>query len=149
MGWVAALIALFLLFIFPRQMGYLFLVLVAVAGFFLLKEESKSNNRERDNKSVSIIISYDLDSCTKDFPLNTEILNNNKKILNSVSWEISAKREGYSSDALEDIMNSRTSDKILKPGESYGACYQAPQIRIGSAPNLIWKAEDIRARFKE
>ena len=146
MGWVAALIALFLLFIFPRQMGYLFLLLVAIVGFFFLKEEMK----ERDHKSVSIIISYDLDNCSKDFPLNTRILNNNKKILNRVFWDISAKREGYSSDVLEySAYSSRTSDKILKPGESYGVCYAAPEINSGSPPNLIWEAVKIRARFKE
>ncbi len=166
MIWAVTLVVIALLFIFPKQTGILLSVLLVGIGIIALIDYIVSGHREKEQESVSVVVSYVPDSCGKDSPLFFKLTNGSKKIVNKVSWNIIATEKGYSSNIVDyksflsyqgeystgyhsENSTPYSTDKILKPGELFSACYKAPLIKGKLPPqNLIWKVSNKYSEFQ-
>ena len=166
MIWAATLVVIALLFIFPKQTGIILTVLLVGIGIVALIDYMVSGHREKEQELVSITVSYAPDSCGKDSPLSFRITNGSKKIVNKVSWNIIATEKDYSSNIVDyksfpgyqgeystgyhsENTTPYSTDKILKPGELFSACYKAPLIKGKLPPqNLIWKVSNMYSEFQ-
>lgn len=146
MVWVAIIIGIILLFIFPKQVGILIGVVVAgIAGIYLyIQAEEDSKQKQRD--AVVISVAYDTNACSEEYPLHVSVRNGSKKVVNKVSWNIGAYRQGYSNNVVDygysgEYGTPYSSDKIISPGQGYGLCYKAPSIQGSHQPqSLNWSA---------
>ena len=65
--------------------------------------------------------------CTEaEYPLEINISNDAKKIINETRFYISARTPGYSTDLVST--GYRTWDRIIKPGEKRGTCWGFPRL---------------------
>lgn len=140
MGWIIGLVALvvFLVFLFkaPKQtMGCLVVIIgiVAVAWYVLIKMPEQ--DRKRLNEQVVVTVVYDEEKCSKDYPLVVYIHNRSNQIVTKVGWDLHAYRPGFSSN-LSEYPNNYSSDKILKPGESWFSCYRLPEKLVKQSLDL-------------
>jgi len=101
MIWAVTLVVIALLFIFPKQTGILLSVLLVGIGIIALIDYIVSGHGEKEQESVSVVVSYVPASCGKDSPLFFKITNGSKKIVNKVSWNIIATEKGYSSNIVD------------------------------------------------
>lgn len=166
MIWAGALVLAVLLFIFPKQMGAFLAVLLVGIGVIALIDYIDSNKREKEQESVSVVVSYAPASCGEDSPLSFKVTNGSKKIVTKISWGITATKKGYSSNVIDyksfpGIQNEYSTsyqseestpysiDKILKPEEFFSACYKAPLIKEKLPPqSLIWKVGNKHFEFQ-
>jgi hypothetical protein len=166
MIWAVTLVVIALLFIFPKQTGILLSILLVGIGIIALIDYIVSGHGEKEQESVSVVVSYVPDSCGKDSPLFFKITNGSKKIVNKVSWNIIATEKGYSSNIVDyksflsyqgeystgyhsENSTPYSTDKILKPGELFSACYKAPLIKgILPPQNLVWKVSNKYSEFQ-
>jgi len=166
MIWAVTLVVIVLLFIFPKQTGIILTVLLVGIGIVALIDYIVSGYREKEQELVSVAVAYAPDSCDKDSPLFFKITNGNKKIVNKVSWNIIATEKGHSNNIVDyksfpsyqgeystryhsENSTPYSTDKILKPGELFSACYKAPLIK-GKLPlqDLIWKVSNKHSEFQ-
>jgi hypothetical protein len=153
MIWVAIIIGIILLFVFPKQMGMIIgLVVVGIGGaYFYFEEEAKERKRQRN--SVIINISYDLNACSTGYPLHVTINNQSKKRVDKVSWNVGAFRPGYSNNIVDygysgEYDTPYSSDKILNSGQGSGSCYTAPAIEGDHDPKILsWSVIHKRVEF--
>jgi hypothetical protein len=130
MGWIIGLLAffgfLFFLFKFPKQtLGSVGVVIGIAALLFYATIVKPDNDRKRLNEHVVVTVSYNESTCSKEYPLAIFIQNGSNKTISKVWWDINVYRSGYSTD-ISGYSNDYSSDKILKPGESWSACYIVP-----------------------
>jgi hypothetical protein len=167
MIWAAAFVVIALLFIFPKQTGILLSVLITGIGIVALIDYIVSGQREKEQESVSIVVSYVPDFCGEDSPLSFKITNGSKKMINKVSWNIIATEKGYSNNIVDyesfpghqseystsyhsENSTPYSTDKTLRPGELFSACYKAPVIKGGLPPQkLIWKVSNKYSEFEK
>jgi hypothetical protein len=131
MAWLVGIIAvgicLALLFKFPKPtLGCLGVVVGLCFLLYLFAIYLPQEERERDEKSISITIGYDENDCGRDYPLAVKVHNRSRKILKKVEWRIEAFRPGYSSN-LNDGYETYKSDKILSPDQGWRMCYRLPE----------------------
>jgi hypothetical protein len=166
MIWVGVLVIAVLLFVFPKQMGVLLSVLIVGTGIIALIDYTYSINREKEQESVSVVVSYAPDTCGKDSPLSFKITNGSKKIVNRVSWNIIATKKGYSSNIIDyesspsyqneysvgyqkEGSTPYSTDKILKPKETFSVCNKVPLIKEKiPLQDLIWKVGKKYSEFQ-
>ena len=166
MIWAVTLVVIALLFIYPKQMGIVLSVLLVGIGTVALIDYMVSGHKEKEQESVSVTVSYVPDSCNKNSPLSFKITNGSKKIATKVSWNIIATENGSSSNIVDynsflsyqgeystrnhsENSTPYSTDKILKPGEFFSACYKAPLIRGELPPqNLFWKVSNKYSEFQ-
>lgn len=166
MIWAVTIAIIVLLFIYPKQTGILLFVLLAGIGIVALIDYLVSSQKEKEQKLVSVAVSYDPSSCSKDSPLSFRIRNGSKKIVNKVSWNIIVTAKGSSSNIVDyesfpnyqgeystgphsETSTPFTTNKILNPGELFSACYKAPLIRGKLSPqNIFWKVSNKYSEFQ-
>ena len=166
MVWAVTFVVIVLLFIFPKQTGTILAVLVVGIGVAALIGYINLHYREKEQESVAVLVSYASDSCDKDTPLFFKVINRSKKIVNKVSWNITATEKDsstnvvdyksfpvyqgeYSSNYHSENSTPYSTDQILKPGESFSECYKAPLVREKLSPqNLIWKVSNKYSEFQ-
>lgn len=166
MIWAATFIVIVLLFIFPKQIGTILAVLLAGIGAVALIYYITLYYREKEQESVSVVVSYVPDSCGTDSPLFFKVMNKSKKIVNKVSWNVIATERGSSSNIIDyksfpkyknkystNYHNEHTTpyetNKLLKPGEFSSACYKVPFIKGNLSPkNLVWKVSNKYSEFQ-
>ena len=145
MIWLGALLIVIavLFLVFPQKMGSLVAVILAGIGIIILIMFIDSYRTKEAEESVSITVSYAPASCGENLPLHFKITNRSKKVVNKVKWDITATRKGYSSNIIQyGGYLPYSSDKMLKPGESYSGCYGVPFIGDTPPQNLIWKVKN-------
>ena len=129
-----------------KQVGVVIgVVIIGTIGALLYEDINRVKKLEADKKqyeAVSITISYDTKHCPEEYPLLTIISNDSKKIVEKVSWSISAYKPGYSNDLVRNHSFSQppySSDKILNQGQWFSSCYKVPSLE-GSFPakELNW-----------
>ena len=82
--------------------------------------------RERLNRGVKLEVAYIAYSKNTDYPLRVSIYNSTNRTLTKVEWRLDVFRPGYSTD-LSGFDDDYSSDRILKPGESWVAYYKLPR----------------------
>ena len=166
MIWAVTIAIIVLLFIYPKQMGVLLFVLLAGIGIVALIDYLVSSQKEKEQKLVSVAVSYDPSSCSKDSPLSFRIRNGSKKIVNKVSWNIIVTAKGSSSNIVDyesfpnyqgeystgphsESSTPYSTNKNLTPGELFSVCYKAPLIREELPPqSVIWKVSNKYSEFQ-
>lgn len=149
MAWIMGIgIGLFLLFSFPRQMGLLLLVVVgAGVALYLFVSESERRgaaSRARELGTVDATARGDAAVCADpNYPVVVSFVNRSPdRTLNAISFDLKAYKPGYSDAVLSSY--SLRSDRILRPGEGYLACWSKPYgtIPAGYSPQtLSWVIE--------
>jgi len=76
---------------------------------------------------VVLAFRYDPTSCPADKPIAAVITNTGERTVSSVFYDLVLKRHGFSGETGR--LSSIRSDKILKPGEAFSACYALPLLR--------------------
>jgi hypothetical protein len=146
MVWIAIIIGIILLFIFPKQVGILIGLAVAGIGVTYLYLQAEENDRKKQKEAVKITVAYDLKACSEEYPIHITVRNDSKKKVNEVSWNISAHKPGYSNNVVDygysgEYSTPYSSDKIINPGQGYGLCYKAPTIKGSDKPEALnWSA---------
>lgn len=146
MAWVVGIgIFIFLLCAFPRQIGAIILVIVGIITLFWVYSEH--NNRQKENaiKKINLFASIQSALCSDPiYPISVRFFNGTSKTINSISFTISAKREGFSSTIYSRYLNS---DKILPANTEYSACWSISDydLKYGEIKNyplesLTWSA---------
>ena len=146
MIWIALIIGIILIFVFPKQMGILAaVVVVGIAGIYVYLQADE-NDRKKQKDAVSITVSYGSSICSKEYPIAVNVKNGSRKTVTKVSWNIGAFKPGYSNNVVEYSYSSSEystpyeSDKILNPNQSYGVCYKPPALKSGNKPDSVnWK----------
>lgn len=139
MGWIIGLLALvvFLVFLFkaPKQtMGCLVVIIIIIAvGWYALVTKPEQD-RKRLIEQVAMTVVYDEEKCSKDYPLAVYIHNKSNRIVTKVNWDFHAYRPGFSSNLCG--YQRYSSDKILKPGESWFVCYRLPEELVKKGLDL-------------
>ncbi|WP_284765363.1 hypothetical protein [Agrobacterium sp. CFBP2214] len=154
MAWVVGIgIFFFLLFAFPKQVGGLILILLAIGGAAWIYSNAESKAAAKERSKIVTSARTDLGCADPQFPIGVSISNGAKKQINSVDFTISAKRPGYSSEVYS---NFHTSDRILKPGDVYFACWSLSRyettygkLKDENIKALNWSARVISVRFSE
>lgn len=154
MAWIVGIgLALFLLFAFPKQMGIVILLVVVGAvglfGYFYLEDQRRAEEYRERQESIVLAASFDVAKCSAEFPVLVEIRNGYTETVQSLTFELSGYREGYSSPVYRGL--SYKSDRIIAPGETYVACWTQPDLDYGAqaAPpqSLTWRATYSYASF--
>jgi len=135
MVWIAIIVGVILLIIFPKQiLAILGVLVLAVAAIFFYSQEQE-NKRQREKDRVQVSVKYDKKNCSEEYPLLIVIRNTGYKPVNKVSWNIAAYRPGYSSNVVSYGTYSSSwnapysTDKILKKDETNWLCYKVPTIQ--------------------
>jgi hypothetical protein len=140
MAWVVGIgIFLFFLFAFPKQVGLLILILLGIGAATWIYSTAESNAAAKERSKIVMSARTDIGCDDPQFPIGVSISNGTKKQINSVDFTILAKRPGYSSDVYSHF---HTSDRILKPGDVYFACWSLASYELNYGK---LKGEDIKA----
>ena len=146
MMWIVGIgIFLLLLFSFPRQTGVFLLVVILFSaglfGWLFYKDHKRIEEHRREKFSILISAEFNTKSCTVDFPISISITNTYSRTLQKVSFELAGYREGYSSPIYRSL--TYKSDRIIRPGETYVACWAVPNLEYGAQKHppegLIWR----------
>ncbi len=156
MIWIAIIIGIILIFIFPKQMGVLAAVLVAGIAAIYLYLQAEESNRKKQNDAVSITVKYDKTVCSAEFPIAVNFKNGSRKTVTKISWNIGAFKSGYSNNIVDyglysgEYSTPYESDKILTPNQAFGLCYKAPSLKGGNSPESVnWKVVNKYVTFKQ
>lgn len=157
MAWVVGIgVFLFLLFAFPRAMGGLIVLCGLVIGGFLLWEKLERDNRARESAAISIIVSYDLERCSSDFPLFVGVVNGSDRTLEAVSFGIEGHRTGFSRAVYDSGYLGYSSDRIVSSGDGWGNCWSLPRqaydvseqtLSLNPPSTLTWSAKNVSPTF--
>ncbi|MBL80217.1 MAG: hypothetical protein CMH70_09350 [Nitrosomonadaceae bacterium] len=166
MIWAVTLVILVLLFILPRQTGTILSVILVGIGIIALIDYLISSQKEKEQELVSVFVSYSPVSCGEESPVLFKVINNSKKMINRVSWNIIAEKKGYSTNLVDydsfpsyqgeysAIKHNKNStpysiDQSLRPGEIFSACYKVPLIKeTPPMQALIWKVINKYSEFQ-
>ena len=163
MAWIlgiAALLLLLLLILFPKATGTLVSVLLVgallIAWYFYIKDQK----HELAESQVSLQIRWAgaEDGCSEQQPLSVTMTNGSEKTVEKVEWAIEVKRPGHSNSLVKDTYNfsgGYESDRILEPGDRFGACYRVPALRdyaqstVGDLSGLEYSSFNKRVTFSQ
>lgn len=130
MVWIFGIICLIIFIIilinFPKQTLIVFFSLILLIVFLWYKYITVPDQyRKSITDKVSVTVLYNVATCNYYSPLFITIINNSNKTITKVSWDVNTYVPGYSTD-ISGWPNNYSSDKILKPGESWSSCYTLP-----------------------
>jgi uncharacterized membrane protein len=155
MAWVIGIgIFLFLLFAFPKQIGFIILCIVGVCIFYYVKAEHDSKRKSELISMIKHRAAADSKLCSDpNYPISVGFLNDTNKTINRISFILSSKREGFSSNISTSYLDS---DKILKPNEGYVNCWslssydlQYGKLKDYKISDLKWNVEILSADFQQ
>lgn len=144
MEWIAAaLLAIFLLWRFPRVtikvLGVLFTLALFVGVAWSIYLFIDSQARDFEKSKISITVELDV-KCSTAWPLYVRVHNGNNFSLDSVSFTISAKIPGRSSIVYHE---HETSDLITPPGKTASTCYGIPSHKLVDGKIQGWLPKDL------
>lgn len=94
---------------------------------------------DRHVEQVKLIISTDRKDCTDDkYPIHIIVGNASGKIVEKVSFTLSANRPGRSSDLAK--YHSYNDDHVIEPKKGYGNCWAVPELTepVANPRELQW-----------
>ncbi|MGQ0547416.1 MAG: hypothetical protein ACT4P3_19125 [Betaproteobacteria bacterium] len=130
MAWIALIVGLILLLVFPKRMGVVLAVaLAAGVGLYLYVDHRERVEREaRDN--VVVKVQYGPEKCPPGRPLSVVIDNATDRTVRSIEFQLEIRRPGYSSNLIDGYgAGTFSSDRIIKPKEGHSFCHGAPKLR--------------------
>jgi len=155
MIWLSIVIGIILLFVFPKQVGVLLGVITVGCGVIYLYFEAENRERQKQIDAVTVAVSFSQGSCTSEFPIFVKIKNGSRSVVEKVSWNLSAHKNGYSSNVIDYGNSGRystpySSDKILNSGQSFSVCYRVPTLSGKLDPKALnWSAISKSINFKK
>ena len=144
-----ALVLLIVLKLWPKAIFFVLAVVLLLGGGIYAWLDYQQGELAR----VRLEASYDPALCPSDRPVRVVITNTSDKTLERVLFTLHAEVPGYSSTVTPYTYKQNRSDKILRPGESYAACYPEPVmsrqrgLRFSPA-GLHWSANVDSAYFQ-
>lgn len=144
MAWVVGIgFFLLLLFAFPKQMGILIALCAMVVAVVVLYEQFERADKQRLAARIMTVAMYSEARCSKEYPIVVETTNRSSKTIKKIYFDLQGYRENHSDTVLSSFT---TSDRIMKPGESYVSCYKMPYgFNHPSQRWLSWRAKVSRA----
>ena len=129
MTWVVgATLFLGLFFLFPRQMGILVGILVLVAAAVGIYFWVQNNREVAERSLVTGTAKYDPQRCADPkFPIFVSITNNASKTVNKITFDLIAKRPGYSSSVYSDYTNT---DRIMSGHTVSSTCWSLDSFYV-------------------
>jgi len=146
-----------LLFLFPRPVIGITVLLALGIGAYLFVENENSKKSAKKRASVKLEANYDIKNCDSDYPIFIKISNTSGSTVKSVSFTLAGYRQGHSSPVYESGYSDYTSDRIIENGKGWGNCWRVPKLDYGvpegfstqfPAQTMIWKAESIYPTFQ-
>jgi hypothetical protein len=134
-AWVALLVGVILLFVFPRQAGiFLGIAIAAGAGLYLYADHRDRVSRQERDKVV-VRVQYGAErECPASHPLSVFIGNATDRTVNKVEFQLEVRRPGHSNNLIDGYgVGTFRSDKIIKPNEAHSFCHGAPRLRGDAA----------------
>lgn len=144
-----ALVLLVILKVWPRGL-WLVCALAAAGTAGVLYMEHRSS---LELAQVEIEVAYAPQFCPGERPLRILFTNKGQTELDKLLFSVHARVPGYSSIVTPYTYRQYESEKILRPGESFSACYPIPLLSHTPAADvaldtLEWSAEADRAWFR-
>lgn len=142
MEWVAAaIVAVFLLWRYPKATLKIGAVLVVIAagalGWLFWKDHQRGQLAKEERANIELLVSAENPHCQEaEYPLWISVGNRNVFGLHAVSVAISARQKGFSKKVYESRF---TIDKILAPKEGYGNCYSLGGQAPPNPRDLDWE----------
>ncbi len=149
-AWIAGILGFFwLLFRFPRQTVLLVAVLAVLVGtglWIYFTGTGADEAREREQVTATAVVGDA--RCDPAHPVLVTFHNGAARTLDHVSFMLEGRRPQHSQTVYS---NFRSSDRILAPGESYGACWAPDSYGVGSADitELDWSARILAIAFRD
>lgn len=143
MIWIAIIVGIILVFVFPKQMGILVAVVVIAIGAIYLYLYVDENNRKKQIEAVSISVAFNAEACSEEYPIAVNFKNGSKKTVEKIRWNIGAYRPGYSDNIVNygtysgEYSTPYETDRILSPGQTFGLCYKAPLLKSGASQSEV------------
>lgn len=153
-AWVLGVgIGLWLLFRYPKKMGITIAVVVALAtagaGVLYWVQSTATRNHEAEVATLKTKARADSSVCTDPaYPIAVAFHNTSNRILEYVTFNLEARRPGYSSAVYS---NYQTSDRILQPDDVYTSCWSLASYKnLGGhqAADLDWSVAIYSVRFQ-
>jgi hypothetical protein len=155
MIWAALIIAIVLLFLFPKKMGLVAGLIIATFLAVVVYIKVDEGNRKSQLDAVSIVIEYGTSNCSFAEPVNVVIKNGSGSTVESVKWSISAYQAGYSANVIDDGKYYGTnqapyeSRQALAPNESISLCYEVPTLKSDiNVSGLSWEGVNKQVLFE-
>jgi hypothetical protein len=135
---LSAVAILILAYNYPKQTGYLLLLVVGVIASIYIYNLSEEKAEAELKELVFVDVSYDLSNCPTEKPILVIIRNESNNIVNSVSWSLKAYESGYSDNlAPFSYGPSFKSDKILSHNDQVKLCYASPRLNRDNDPATV------------
>jgi hypothetical protein len=133
MGWLIALIiAVVLLYVFPKRIGVVVIATFIAVGLGLyLYVEHQEELRRKESDQVVVKVNYAGEkNCPASHPLSVFIGNTTNRTVNKIEFRVEIRRPGYSDNLVDGYgAGSFRSDKIIKPDEGHSFCHTAPKLK--------------------
>ena len=150
MWWIAlALVLLSLVYVRPK------LVWAVLGCALILLSAVLIHNRQQGALRAGVVVeaAYAPALCPRERPLKVSISNRSEAVLERVAFTLQAAMPGYSTVITPYTYRQNTSEKILRPGESYADCYSLPLLTSDptaeySLDALEWSVEVHRTTFQ-
>ncbi len=101
---LSAVAILILAYNFPKQTGYLLLLVIGIIASIYLYNVSEANDKDKLKELVFIDASYDTSGCPIEKPISVIIRNESNQIVSSVSWSLKAFESGFSDNLAPFLM---------------------------------------------
>ena len=158
MAWIVGIgISLLLLFMFPRAVGAVLLLIALLAGGLFLWIKVDGDRAARRREAISVVVSHDTVKCSEKYPLFIVIYNSSKDTINSVRFDVEAHRSDFSSPLYRSGYHEYSSDRIIPGMEGWGSCWSLPRRVSGVSDELIskhppgglsWTATNVSPQFQ-
>ncbi len=127
-GLLFAIIFLIVLIRFPRQtLSVIGLLIVGIIILWHTTITIPENARKARDGKIQLLVSYNTEVCSPEYPLNIVIVNKSDKTIADTNWELAAYIPGHSSNLVDYSGEDYSCDKIIKAGESWSICYKLPE----------------------
>lgn len=132
-----------LLLAFPRQILLICgLGIAGVVGLLVMMHENGERNARKLEAllaDVEMAIRYDVNACSAEYPLNITTTNRSKDLtIKEIEFVVGAYKPNHSNLIVKT--GEWTSDRIIRPGQSYGSCWKVPYTAEKVDPaTLEWK----------
>lgn len=81
-------------------------------------------------RNVMLTVAYaEKNICDKDYTIGVMIENKSERTVIKTYFDVIVKREGYSDNIARWSYRDYKTDKIIKPGEKYFACWLMPDLQ--------------------
>ena len=126
-----------------------YLIGIGISGYIILlmlretadpKAAPVANRSESPDGSVSAALTPYHPDCPSHLPLRVAIRNGGKETVSKVSFNIRARKKGYSTWLTASYGFERPrygTDKFIQPGEKYEMCVEEPEILSNERPSAF------------